>query len=117
MEPAKYSFDQARKIDQDTKLIYKYPTNTKQFDIGHMIVDGRHPIGVDKFILEHECSFIMYILKGSGRVFAGDQVFEVSPTDVVLVPANNKFAVEGKFEYITFDSPAFYPEQSEEVNA
>jgi predicted enzyme related to lactoylglutathione lyase len=30
-------------------------------------------------------------------------------------PTVNKFAAEGEFEYITVDSPAFYPEQTELV--
>lgn len=117
MRPIKYTFAQTDKIDLDTKVIYKYPTPTKLFDIGRMVVKGRHPKDADVFILEHECNFVMYILSGNGRVFAGGEVFKVKPEDVVFVPAKNKFAVEGDLEYITFDAPAFYPEQSEEITA
>lgn len=115
MKPIKYSFSDARKIDQDTKVIYKYPTPTTMFDVGRMVVKGRHPQGATTFIIENDCSFVMYITKGTGRVFAGEQVFEVVAEDVVVVPARHKFAVEGDMEYITFDSPAFYPEQSQEI--
>lgn len=115
MKPIKYTADQTNKIDLGTKIIYKYPTPTKLFDIGRMVVNGRHPQADNAFIIEHECSFVMYILRGSGRVHAGEETFVVEPEDVVFVPANNKFAVEGNMAYITFDAPAFYPEQSEEV--
>ena len=47
--------------------------------------------------MEHGCMFAMYIIKGKGRVYAGENVFEVGVDDVVIVPNDNKFAVEGKF--------------------
>lgn len=115
MKPTKYSFDQANRIDLGTKVIYKYPTPTKLFDVGRMVVKGRHPEDPQIFIIEHECSFVMYITRGKGRVYAGDKAFDVVPEDVVFVPSEHKFAVEGDFEYITFDAPAFYLEQSEEI--
>ena len=115
MKPVKYTFDDTDEINLGTKVIYKYPTPTKDFDIGHMVVDGRHPADPDHYIIEHDCSFIMYILKGTGTVTAGDSTFNVKPKDVVVVPKENKFAVEGQLEYITFDNPAFYMEQSEEI--
>ena len=115
MKPTKYTSDQTNKIDLGTKVIYKYPTPTKLFDVGRMVVKGRHPEDSDTFIIEHECSFVMYILKGEGCVYVGNEIFEVVAEDVIFVPASNKFAVEGNMEYVTFDAPAFYPEQSEEV--
>ena len=115
MKPIKYCSTDTNKIDLRTKVIYKYPTPTKSFDIGLMVVNGRHPENPKTFILETDCSFVMYITKGAGQVFVGEDIFKVESKDVVFVPANYKFAVEGDFEYITFDSPAFYPEQSTEV--
>jgi mannose-6-phosphate isomerase-like protein (cupin superfamily) len=58
---------------------------------------------------------VIYITKGSGIIYAGDEKYEVSVGDVVFVPTENKFAAEGDMEYVTVDTPAFYPEQSEEV--
>lgn len=82
------------KIDLGTKVIFKYPSPTKIFDIGRMVVNGRNP---------------------EGKIYAGDDVFDVKINDVVLVPKGNKFAAEGKMEYITVDVPAFYLEQSTEI--
>jgi mannose-6-phosphate isomerase-like protein (cupin superfamily) len=57
---------------------------------------------------------MIYVIKGSGKIYVGDSIFQVTAGDVVDVPPGNKFACAGKdFEYITFDVPAFYPEQSE----
>jgi len=115
MQPAKYTASDTRLIDLGTKVIYKYPTPTKDFDVGRMVVDGRHPAKPGSFIIEEACSFVMYVMHGRGTVYAGDQIFKVGPEDVVFVPKQHKFAVEGQFEYITFDAPAFYPEQTKEV--
>lgn len=80
-----------------------------------MRVNGRHPNGARKFLLEHDCDFVIYVTKGSGRIVAGNEIFDVVPEDVVFVPAEHKFAAEGNLEYISFDVPAFYLEQSEEI--
>ncbi len=115
MKPKKYTFKQAAVISFGTKIIYKYPTSTKKMDLGVMVVNGRHPQGKNIFLYERECDFVIYVLRGSGKIFAGSEIFEVSKKDVVFVPRKNKFAVEGKLEYVTVNCPAFFPEQSKEI--
>jgi mannose-6-phosphate isomerase-like protein (cupin superfamily) len=115
MKPTKYSSIDTNKIDLGTKSIFKYPTPTKNMDIARMVVKGRHPQGKSKFILEHDCNFVIYIINGKGKICAGEEVFDVEVGDVVFVPKENKFAAEGDMEYITVDTPAFYMEQSEEI--
>ena len=117
MKPVKYSVSDAKKIDLGTKQIFKYPTPTKEMDIGRMVVRGRHPEDPKKFMIGHEVSFVIYVLKGSGKIYAGEETFDLKAGDVVFVPKENKYAVEGDMEYITFDSPAFFPEQSEEIKS
>lgn len=115
VKPEKYTFKDVRKINLGTKTIFKYPTSTKTMDVARMVVKGRHPEGKNKFVIEHDCSFAIYVINGKGKVYAGDQIYMIKPRDVVFVPKENKFAVEGNMEYITFDSPVFYVEQSEQV--
>ncbi|SRR4030042_2773256 len=115
MKPQKYTFEDTNKIDLGTKVIYKYPTPTKEFDMAKMVVKGRHPAEPNKFILEHKCQFVIYVSKGKGKIYAGDDIFEVAEGDVVFVPTDHKFAAEGEMEYITVDVPAFFMEQSEEI--
>lgn len=83
--------------------------------MAHMVLNGRHPQKKNAFILEHGCVFAMYVIKGKGTVYVGDEVLRVVVDDVIVVPTDHKFAVEGNMEYITFDLPAYYPEQSEEI--
>ena len=115
MKAVKYSFGQTDKIDLGTKIIFKYPAPTSEMDIAKMVVKGRHPKDSNTFVVEHECRFVIYVLKGKGKVYAGENIFDVKIGDVIFVPTNNKFAVEGDMEYITVDIPAYFQEQSEEV--
>lgn len=115
MRPQKISKKQIEKIDLGSKVIHEYPLKTRLMSVAYMVVKGRHPKGKNKFLLEYDCAFIMYLTKGKGKVYAGEEVFDVKVGDVVFVPVENRFAVEGDMEYVTVDTPAFYPEQSEEI--
>ena len=115
MKPVKYSTKDTKKTNFGSKIIYKYPTPTKNADIGHMLVNGRHPKNARSFMMNQVCSFVIFITKGTGTIYAGDEIFNVKPEDVVFIPAKNKYAVEGNFEYVTVDFPSWYPEQYSEV--
>ena len=115
MKPAKLAFKETNLIDLGTKKIYQYPFKAKLISVAKMSVKGRNPQGRNNFFLEHKCNFIIYIIKGTGKIYAGKETFKVGVGDCVYVPLENKFAVEGKLEYVTVDTPAFFPEQSEEI--
>ena len=101
MKPIKYSSRESIIVNLGTKVIYKFPTQTKLFDLARMVVNGRHPENPKEFILESDCHFMIYVIKGKGKIYAGDKVFQVVVGDVIDVPPGNKFACEGKdFEYI-----------------
>lgn len=114
MKPVKYTASDADNIDLGTKIIHKYPTPTKNYDVARMEVTGRFPKGRG-FILNNICDFFIYVLVGTGKIYAGDEVFDVEPRDVVFVPAKNKYAVDGRFEYVTIDVPEWYEDQAVEV--
>jgi predicted enzyme related to lactoylglutathione lyase len=115
-QPAMYSGDETKLVDLGpTKKIYKYPNPNGSLDIARMVLNGRHP--EKGFVIEHDCEFVMYITKGQGIFYVGNKVYKVKPGDIVFVPTEHKFAAEGKFEYITVDSPAFNPEQTETVSS
>ena len=67
--------------------------------------------------IEHDCQFIIYVTKGSGKIYAGEEIFDVEVGDTVYVSTENKFVAEGQsFEYITIETPAWYPEQTEIIS-
>ncbi|MBP7837087.1 hypothetical protein KA021_00090 [Candidatus Saccharibacteria bacterium] len=115
MKYVKFTSSDTEKIDLGSKIIFKYPSPTVDFDIGRMVINGRHPEYPNTFLVEDACSFVIYVISGAGKVYVDDETFEVTAQDVIFVPNKTRFAVEGVFEYITFDSPGYYPEQSNEI--
>jgi len=114
MKPVKINKSEANVINLGTKKIHEYPLPTKLMSVAYMKVTGRHP--QKGFLYESDCAFCLYVTKGKGKIYADDEIFKVEIGDVVYVPTKTKFACEGDMEYVTFDSPGFYPEQSKEVD-
>ena len=100
-------------VDQGMKVIRKYTASDKSLEINHMILNGRTPEKEGTFLSETKVHFMAFVVKGNGKMYVGDEVFEVSEGDCVDVPAGTKFAAEGyEFQYLTAETPAWYPEQS-----
>ncbi|MDP1722432.1 MAG: hypothetical protein Q8L37_04440 [Candidatus Gottesmanbacteria bacterium] len=100
-------------VDLGAKKIRKFISSDKQLEINYMTISGRHPENPDYFVYEIDVHFMVYILKGSGKIYCDDDVFDVFPGDIIDVPTKVRFATEGKnFEYLTFGYPAWYPEQA-----
>ena len=111
MKPIKVSKDEASTIDGGNKEIHPYNFPSKDFSVARMVLKGRFPEEEDTYSLERDCSFVLSVTKGSASIVAGEETFEVSEGDVVHVPKGNKFSIEGDIEYVTFVTPAFYPDQ------
>lgn len=104
--------DKAKIVDKETKLIRKYTASDKSLEVNHMILNGRTPEKERTFLCETKVHFMAFVIKGEGKMYVGDKVYEVGEGDCIDVPAGTKFAAEGyNFEYITAESPAWYPEQ------
>lgn len=117
MKPQKFTFEDTKKVDLGTKVIYKYPAPSRLFGLSYVTINGRSPENKNEYTIEHKCQFIIYVTKGSGKIYAGDEVFDVKVGDAVYVPTENKFAVEGKdLEYVEIQTPAWYPEQAEIIS-
>ncbi len=105
--------NQAKIVDKGAKKIRKYTASDKSLEINHMILNGRTPEKEETFLCETKVHFLAYVIKGEGKIYVGNEVFEVSEGDCVDVPSGTKFAAEGyNFEYITAESPAWYFEQA-----
>jgi len=115
MKPQKYSAKDITRVDLGSKVIHKYPTPTKRYDIARMVVKGRFPKD-NQYTYNSVCDFFIFVLEGTGKVYAGDEIFEVKPQDIVFVPKKNKYAVDGYFSYVTIDVPAFYDDQAQIVS-
>lgn len=109
--------NEAKIVNKGTKIIKKYTAQDRQLEINHMILNGRTPEKEEKFLYETKVHYMIFIIKGKGKIFCGNDVFEVNEGDCVDVPPKTKFAAEGyNFEYITAESPAWYFEQTKIVD-
>jgi len=109
--------DKAKIVDQGSKIIRKYTAEDKQLEINHMILNGRTPENQEEFLCETEIHFMVLVIKGKGKIFCGDDVFEASEGDCIDISKGTKFAAEGyDFEYITAENPAWYSEQAKIVD-
>lgn len=107
---------EAKIINQGEKIIRKYTSSDRKLEINHMILNGRTPEKEGLFLFEKEVHFMIFIIRGRGRVLCGDNSFEVEEGDCLDVPPKTRFAAKGNFEYITAETPAWYLEQSEIVD-
>lgn len=104
-------------VDLKTKVIRKYSTGDKSYEVNVMNLNGRYPENPNHFIFETECKFMLYVTKGHGKIYLDEQIIEVEEGDAIEVPTNTKFASEGyNFEYLTVDIPAWFPEQASIVD-
>lgn len=76
----------------------------KSGDVASLQVDGRH--GRVKTTLSDR---FYYVVAGSGTFHIGQDAFEVTDGDVLVVPRDTTYDFEGKMELVLFSSPAFDP--------
>ena len=108
---------EAKIINKGSKTIRKYTAKDKQLEINHMILNGRTPEKEGEFLCETEIHFMVFVIKGKGKIFCGDNVFKVEKGDCIDVSKGTKFAAKGyDFEYITAENPAWFSEQAKIVD-
>ncbi len=116
MDSPKYSRSDAFVIHPDeTTTIYEYPAQSRALRISVMEVKGKRPAQPGVAFLEHDCTFSIYVVAGSGTITIDGQSYQIKKDDVVTVLGGKKWMLEGELTYITATTPAFYPEQSELV--
>jgi len=104
---------EAKIVDLKTKIIRKYTARDKNLEFNHMTLSGRNPEESNHYIFETKVHFMVYVVKGQGKIYVNNDVFSVVEGDVVDVPPNTRFAAEGTdFEYLTTETPAWFPEQA-----
>jgi mannose-6-phosphate isomerase-like protein (cupin superfamily) len=104
--------NQARLVNQGSKIIRGYASSDRQIEINHMILNGRTPAKEGTFLCETKVHFMAFVIKGEGKMYCGDEVYNVGEGDALDVPANTRFGAEGNMEYVTAEHPAWYKEQA-----
>lgn len=62
-------------------------------------------------IIEKECDFCYYILRGKGYFLINDEKEDCSAGDLMIIPAGTKFTYKGKFTMLLTCTPPYFPEQ------
>jgi len=116
MESPKYSRSDAFEIHPaEGSVIYEYPSQSRGLRISFIRVKGRRPAAEDEAFVEHDCTFSLYVVEGSGTVTIDSTQYSVTKDDVVTVLSGKRWVIEGDLAYVVATTPAFYPEQSETV--
>ena len=91
--------------------VYEYPMKNSEMNIGVAEIRGRYP--EQGYAINHLCSEMGYILKGSGKLVAESGETTLSEGDVIYVPAGEQFFWSGTMTVVLSATPAWSPEQHE----
>lgn len=89
--------------------VYEYPMENLAMNIGVAEITHRYPD--QGFAVNHECTEMAYVVKGSGKLVTETKTVLLSAGDVVLIPAGEKYYWEGNLTLVLPATPAWHPEQ------
>ncbi len=95
--------------------VYEYPMQNSELNIGVAEITHRYP--EQGYALNHHCSEMGYVLKGSGKLVTETTTVELAIGDAVYIPRGEKFYWEGTLTLLLPATPAWYPEQHENILA
>lgn len=108
------SFNDTELFDGKTNKTYEYNIDDKDINYCIVDIDGRFPI--EKWAVNHKCKEMAHILSGSGILVVEGIEYSLKQDDVVLIDINEKYYWKGKMRLGIPCSPAWYPEQHEEID-
>ena len=108
-------FKDTELFEGPTNKTYEY--NIEDKDINYCIVNinGRFPSKY-KWAINRRCKEMAHVLRGSGILVVENKEYHLEQDDVVLIDVNEKYYWEGIFRLGIPCSPAWYPEQHEEMD-
>lgn len=95
--------------------VYEYPMQNKEMSIGVAEITHRYPY--EGYAINHACSEMGYILKGSGKLVTPTQEVNLAAGDVVYIPRGEKFYWEGNMTVVLPTTPAWSLQQHETLLA
>jgi mannose-6-phosphate isomerase-like protein (cupin superfamily) len=91
--------------------VYEYPMSNAEMNIGVAEITHRYP--ESGYAINHKCSEMGYILKGSCKLVTDSQEVALSAGDVVYIPCGERYYWEGNVTVVLPCAPAWSPEQHE----
>ncbi|MEA2020641.1 MAG: cupin domain-containing protein [Patescibacteria group bacterium] len=107
--------NQSEKHENSTTCIaYEYPLGDKDINGAVIELSGRYPD--EGRVINHKCKELAYIIKGSGRVVVESDEVKLRPGSLILFEPGERYFWEGNLVMFVPCTPAWYPEQHEEVS-
>lgn len=94
--------------------VYEYPMHNKEINIAVADITSRYPD--EGYAINHKCTEMGYVIKGSGKLVTEDKRVLLAAGDVILISAGEKYYWEGTLTVVMPVTPAWYPEQHEKVS-
>ncbi len=69
--------------------------------------------GHETTIIEHQSTFIYYVLEGNGFFKVNDEKEACAAGNLVVIPAGNKFTYKGKLKMLLVTTPPWREDQEE----
>lgn len=91
--------------------VYEYPMQNPKMNIAIAEIVGRYP--EQGYAINHQCSEMGYVLKGSGKLVTESREVALAEGDVVYIAPREKFYWEGNLTLVLSCSPAWNPAQHE----
>lgn len=92
----------------------EYPLNDKDINGAVIKLRGRYPNkGV---VINLKCKELAYVIKGSGKLVVEDEEIQLDAGDLALIEPNEKYFWKGNMILFTPCTPAWYPEQHQQLN-
>jgi|SRR6267154_5178091 len=98
-----------RHANSSNCIAYEYPMQNSEINIGVVEITHRYPD--QGYAINHKCSEIGYILKGSGKLVTEISEVSLSCGDVVYIPHGERYYWEGNMTVVVSSTPAWHPEQ------
>lgn len=100
-----------RHANSSNCIAYEYPMQNSEINMAIVEIAHRYPdYG---YAMNHKCSEIVYILKGSGRLITENAEVSLSCGDVVYVARGEKYYWEGNMSVVVSSTPAWHHKQHE----
>lgn len=108
------SKDTIKHSNSEKCTVYEYPFKDTKISLAVAEVLTRYP---DKgFAVNHKCTELGYVLKGSGFLVTESKKVSLSEGDAVCIPVKEKFYWEGDLTLLLPTAPKWDPEQHELVH-
>jgi mannose-6-phosphate isomerase-like protein (cupin superfamily) len=100
--------------NSDRCIAAEYPLEDKDINAAVVEVTGRYP--EKGRVTNLKCKEILYITKGSGKIFIEGEAVDFNEGDEILIEPGEKYYWDCQATMVAACTPAWYPEQHKEVD-